>query len=374
MKRLIKLKPIWITLIFSLFIHFFLIIRFNDLPGILPNKKIMEKTHVARIFLKLKTEFSLPIENSGVSNLKSIPDFQNIENRDSEKQIFHMEEKTVKGELSVEEIVFENTDKKEIIRSPAMKKMRNQEKITEDFTKKDIPEQVTEEKTTKSTTEIGKKINQIKGEPEKEMTLNKITPGEKVGEEPLREDKENSMDNDRPDKNRKIKAGMEKFLATGNKETKKEIAHEKEQNIPGQSKKNNNLKGKIVQEDDNLSFLENDCKNEVQVKNDSKIEKALDFTGNSYPDNVDPPELFEFQPPAYPKNLRERDIEGKVMLKVLIDTEGKVGEIYIFKSSGYEMFDQIAIKSVKQWRFQPAKKENRQRESWVLIPINFQIK
>lgn len=120
--------------------------------------------------------------------------------------------------------------------------------------------------------------------------------------------------------------------------------------------------------------IEEDGKTMILEDEREANEEILDFTGNSYSDNVIPPELLEFQPPIYPKNLRERDIEGKVMLKVFIDTEGKVGEIHIFKSSGYEMFDQIAIKAVRQWRFKPAKKENRERESRVLIPINFQIK
>ena len=334
----------------------------------------MEKSHVARISLKLKMGLSLPIENSEVPNLKSVPDFQNIENRDTEKQILHMEEKTVKRELPVEEIIQNNTGKKEITFSPVTKKIENQKKITEDFIKKDIPEQVIKEETPQNPAETRKKIHQIKQEPEKELVSNKMIPAEKVEEEPLREDKEISIDNDRLDKNRKLKAETEKSLATGNRGTEKEVEQEKERNLTSQSEKDEYLKEKTVQRDYNIASREADCKTEDQVKKNREIEKALDFTGNSYPDNVNPPELLEFQRPVYPKNLRERDVEGKVMLKVLIDKEGKAEEIQIFESSGYKMFDQIAIKSVRQWRFKPARKENQQRESWVLIPINFQLK
>jgi len=235
--------------------------------------------------------------------------------------------------------------------------IENQEKITEDFTKKDIPEQVIEKETSQNLAENRKKIHQIKQEPEKELVSNKIILAEKVEGEPLREDKKISMENNQPDKSRKAKAETEK-----------------ERNLPSQSKKNEYSKEKAVREDFNITSQEVNYKNEDQVKNNKEIEKALDFTGNSYPDNVDPPELLEFQRPVYPENLRERDIEGKVILKVLIDKEGRVQEIQIFESSGYNMFDQIAVKSVRQWRFKPARKENRQRESQVLIPINFQIK
>lgn len=264
----------------------------------------MEKSYIARISLKLKTDISFPIENSRVSSLKSGPDSQNIENRDTEKQILHMEEKIVKKKLPVEEIIQDKTDKKE---------------ITEDFIQKGSSDQVIEEETAQSPAET------------------------------------------------------EKSLTTGNKETEKEVEQEKERNLPSQSKNNEYLKEKPVQEDFDIAYQGDDCKDEDQVKN-PEIEETLDFTGNNYPDNVNPPELLEFQRPVYPKNLRERDIEGKVILKLLIDKEGKVQEIQIFESSGYKMFDQIAIKAVRQWRFKPARKGNQQRGSWVLIPINFQIK
>jgi TonB family protein len=271
----------------------------------------MEKSHITRISLKLKTDLSSPIEN--------------------------------------------------------------QEKITEDFIQKGSLDQVIEEETPQSLAETKEKNHQTKQEPGKKLLLNKMIPAEKVEEEPLREDKKISMENNQPDKNRKAKAETEKSLTTRNKETEKEVEQEKEGNLPSQNK-NNDLKEKPVQEDFNITSQEADCRNKGQVKKNPEIEKILDFTGNNYPDNVNPPELLEFQRPVYPKNLRERDIEGKVIVKLLIDKEGKVQEIQIFESSGYKMFDQIAIKAVRQWRFKPARKGNQQRGSWVLIPINFQIK
>jgi len=291
MKRLRKPKPIWTALILSLFIHFFLISHFNYLLEASSDEKIMKKSYVTHISLKLKTVLSSPLENSGVPNIKSVPDFQNIENGNMEKQILHLEEKIVKRELPVEEIIQDNRDKKEIPSSSVMKKIENQEEITEDLTQKVNTDQVVEE----------------------ELLSNKTISAEKMEEKP-------------------------------------------------------------IQGDFNIALQETDYKNEGQAKKIPEIEEILDFTTNNYPDNVNPPELIEFQRPVYPKNLRERDVEGKVILKILIDKEGKVKEIHIFESSGYEAFDQIAVKSVRQWQFKPAKKGNQPRESWVLIPINFQIK
>jgi len=298
MKRLRKPNPTWTALLLSLFIHFFLISRFNYLLEVSSNEKIIERSSAACVTLKLKTDLSPPIKNSGAPNLKSVPDFQNTENRDTEKQIQHLEEKIVKRELLVEEIIKDNRDKKE---------------ITGDFTQKVSTPQVIEEETPKSLVEIKEKIQQIKQEPGKELLSNKMISAEKMQEKP-------------------------------------------------------------VQEDFNIASQEADYKDEGQTEKNPEIDDTLDFTKNNYPDNVNPPELLEFQRPVYPKDLRERDIEGKVILKILIDKEGKVQEIQIFKSSGYEAFDQTAVKSFWQCQFKPAKKGNQQRESWVLIPINFQIK
>ena len=252
--------------------------------------------------------------------------------------------------------------------------IENQEKITEDFIQKGSLDQVIEEETPQSLAETKEKNHQTKQEPGGKLLLNKMIPAEKVEEEPLREDKKISMENNQPNKNRKAKAETEKSLTTGNKETEKEVEQEKEQNLSNQNKKNEHLKEKPIQEEPHVASQEADNKDEDQGEKNLEIEEALDFTGNDYLDNVNPPELLEFQRPVYPKNLRERDIEGKVIIKLLIDKEGKVQEIQIFESSGYKMFDEIAIKTVRQWRFKPARKGNQQRGSWVLIPINFQIK
>jgi len=308
----------------------------------------MEKSHITRISLKLKTDLFSPIENSGVSSLKSVHESQDIKNRDTEKQILHVEEKIVKKKLPIEEIIQDNTNKKEII---------------ENFIQKDSSDQVTEKEIPRNLVETKEENYQIKQEPVKKLLSNKMIPAGRVEEESLRKDEKISMENKQLDKNRKAKV-----------EAEKEEEQEKERNLLEQSNNNENIKEKPGQGDFNITSQGVDCKDKGQAKKNPEIAKILDFTKNNYPDNVNPPELLEFQRPVYPENLRERDIEGKVILKLLINKEGKVQEIQIFQSSGYKMFDQIAIKAVGQWRFKPARKGNQQMVSWVLIPINFQIK
>lgn len=100
----------------------------------------------------------------------------------------------------------------------------------------------------------------------------------------------------------------------------------------------------------------------------------LDLTQSDFSDSqVIPPKIVSFYPPDYPENLRKREIEGHVQLRVLIDKEGKAIQVEIDNSSGYQAFDQAAMQSVHRWQFKPAQFGNKERESWVLIPVVFQL-
>lgn len=71
------------------------------------------------------------------------------------------------------------------------------------------------------------------------------------------------------------------------------------------------------------------------------------------------PPLVEARPqntpsPPFPRGASERDEEGTVILSMVINTEGRIEDIYIVESSGYADLDQAAMDTVYQWRFLPA--------------------
>jgi len=86
------------------------------------------------------------------------------------------------------------------------------------------------------------------------------------------------------------------------------------------------------------------------------------------------PQIISYHPPEYPENLRKRNIEGQVQLKALVDKEGNVSEVLIDTFSGYRGFDQAAFESIFHWKFKPAKYNDEEKDSWVLIPITFKLK
>jgi TonB family protein len=85
------------------------------------------------------------------------------------------------------------------------------------------------------------------------------------------------------------------------------------------------------------------------------------------------PRYAENPKPTYPQEAREKGYEGEVVLRVEVLSNGRVGQIEVRKSSGFELLDHSALTTVKQWRFIPAKKGDIAIPLWVNIPIKFQL-
>ena len=77
--------------------------------------------------------------------------------------------------------------------------------------------------------------------------------------------------------------------------------------------------------------------------------------------------------PRYPPRARRMGYEGLVMLKVLVDENGRVADLAVFKTSGYAALDRAAISSVKTWLFEPGTEDGKKKKMWVKVPIRFQL-
>ena len=84
--------------------------------------------------------------------------------------------------------------------------------------------------------------------------------------------------------------------------------------------------------------------------------------------------LYKKNPlPKYPKIAKKRGYQGIVELMVQVSEEGKVMNLWIFKSSNYKSLDSQAVKTVKTWLFEPAQRDGQPEQIWVKIPIRFEI-
>jgi len=77
--------------------------------------------------------------------------------------------------------------------------------------------------------------------------------------------------------------------------------------------------------------------------------------------------------PPYPPLARRMGEEGKVLLRVLVNAQGTADSVEIRTSSGSERLDDSAQRTVRNWKFIPAKRGDAAVQSWVLVPIIFKL-
>lgn len=76
--------------------------------------------------------------------------------------------------------------------------------------------------------------------------------------------------------------------------------------------------------------------------------------------------------PSYPEEMRRKGVEGLVVLRVLVDTDGRVADIRVV--SGAEPFLSAAVEVVRSWRYQPARVEGRPRAVHRIIRVPFKLR
>jgi len=87
-----------------------------------------------------------------------------------------------------------------------------------------------------------------------------------------------------------------------------------------------------------------------------------------------PPRYKETPPPNYPKDARRAGYEGRTLLRVEVLESGKVGQLEIATSSGFEVLDRAALKSVKSWTFVPGTRNGKKTKQWVMVPVRFSLR
>jgi periplasmic protein TonB len=89
------------------------------------------------------------------------------------------------------------------------------------------------------------------------------------------------------------------------------------------------------------------------------------------------PELdarYPFTEPDYPVSEIRQGHEGTVLLALQILPNGRVGEVRIERSSGYEKLDASAAREARKWRMKPGTSGGTALAMWKKVPIKFQLK
>jgi protein TonB len=83
------------------------------------------------------------------------------------------------------------------------------------------------------------------------------------------------------------------------------------------------------------------------------------------------PVLINIPAPVYPEMARQAEVEGTVMVRVLIGKDGKVKDAIV--TDGVTMLNDAAIEAAKKAVFKPALQQHRPVEVWVQIPMRFTL-
>jgi len=78
-------------------------------------------------------------------------------------------------------------------------------------------------------------------------------------------------------------------------------------------------------------------------------------------------------PPSYPSLAKRLGIEGRTVIRVLVDASGKPEQVELARSSGAKVLDEAALNAVQHWLFVPAQQGDRSIEAWVDVPIRFHL-
>lgn len=111
----------------------------------------------------------------------------------------------------------------------------------------------------------------------------------------------------------------------------------------------------------------------------TRTEATLDIGPTLPPNNPGPLpstrlEYASAPAPTYPREAMLDGIEGTVLLKVLVDVDGKPLSVEIARSSGNRRLDDAARRQVlRKWMFRPAIRDGQAIQVFGMVPVSFSL-
>ena len=87
----------------------------------------------------------------------------------------------------------------------------------------------------------------------------------------------------------------------------------------------------------------------------------------------EPPVLIKYVPPSYPALARQAGIEGTVLLRVVVGTDGKVESASVIQSDVTPAMEKAAIAAARKFIFKPAKQRTVPVRASMAVPIRFKL-
>jgi protein TonB len=77
--------------------------------------------------------------------------------------------------------------------------------------------------------------------------------------------------------------------------------------------------------------------------------------------------------PDYTDEARRRNLNGEVLLEIVVRADGRVGDVRVLQGLGAGL-DQRAIEAVRQWRFSPARRLGKPVDVLVEVAVEFRLR
>jgi TonB family protein len=86
-----------------------------------------------------------------------------------------------------------------------------------------------------------------------------------------------------------------------------------------------------------------------------------------------PPRLISPFPPQYPYYAKTNKIEGLVLVKFVVDTDGNAWEAEVVEANPEGIFDQSALDAIYHYKFEPAIKNGLPVPCIVRMPVKYTL-
>ena len=83
------------------------------------------------------------------------------------------------------------------------------------------------------------------------------------------------------------------------------------------------------------------------------------------------PRYRDYFQPAYPSDMRLGEHEGRVVVRVLIGTDGRVKDVQQISAASPSFFEATRKQALAKWRFKPGTKDGVAIEAWHTMAVRF---
>lgn len=112
---------------------------------------------------------------------------------------------------------------------------------------------------------------------------------------------------------------------------------------------------------------------DLQTSNRELLETSEEVTHTA--DTVDePPQPTQRTPIDFPPKLRQKGVNGYVLLSILVAKDGSVERVKVLESKPPGTFDSYAIEAVRGWSFQPGTYKGEPVKTWARQKIVFELR